>query len=297
MDLDARFLAGFFVRARGLSDRMVPCCCGGKRSIAAINSFVFVISSLDFFAMKPDLSMPRAKLNWANNQIEILKSDIRKYGEREPYKIVTKPNTGGKGVLCYLEVVEPIPDLISAHVGAILEGQRGCLDFLVTALAEKNGAIEPRDCYFPIADCEQAFLEGRTQKKIKRLAPEDRKVIHALKPYKGGNDLLYALNWLNNKGKHRKLIPVAKQARMVEISGHALIQQRAEWSPDDVNAGAPVAAIHAIGPSPGVDPEIKLKLAVDIGFGKVTDATPARPVVPALREFSSLAASIIDRFD
>ena len=34
-------------------------------------------------------------------------------------------------------------------------------------------------------------------------------LIEALKPYQGGNDLLYAIHWLNNKSKHRKLIAIA----------------------------------------------------------------------------------------
>lgn len=238
---------------------------------------------------KADLSAPRAKLDWANNQLAILNAEIRLFSERKPYRIVTKPNPEGPGVLMYLESSEPVPQMIAMHIGSILAAQRDSLDFLITTLAEKNGAVEPRDCYFPIADSAQRFLEKGTQKKIKWLSPEERAIIHDLKPYKGGNNKLYAFNWLCQKGKHRKPILIGSATTGFGVGGDGYIRSIALFGYQEANSGAPLAAVDA---SPG----IKLDFTMQIAFREASDAAPRSPVIPTLREFSRMAASIIDLF-
>src|SRR5262245_9669975 len=171
--------------------------------------------------MPADLSSARAKLDWANRQINTLDAEVRAFIERNPYRVREKskptlqrePNAAQrdlfeKGRFYEILLSEPIPDGIDTSLGMIIQALRDSLDHLAYALAEKNGDVEQKDVYFPIAESEGRFSDSGTQGKIKRLTEDDRTVIEALKPYQGGNNLLYALHWLNNKSKHRKLIAI-----------------------------------------------------------------------------------------
>jgi len=239
---------------------------------------------------KANLSAPRAKLAWANDQINVLHAKIIIFGERKPYRVIHESNPDGAGYLVKLQTLEPVPDDIVIHIGAVLAAQRDSLDFLATALAERNGAKEPRDVHFPIAGSKQSFRERGTQKKIAKLAVEDRAIIEALKPYKGGNDMLYALNWLCQKGKHRKPLLIGGAPTSQAIGGNGIIREiKLLGMVGGLEAGAPVATVDA-------DPGIYLTLTVDVAFREIAHAT-LRPVVPVLREFSSLAASIINLFE
>ena len=173
---------------------------------------------------KTDLSSARAKLNWANAQIDILDAEIRAFIECNPYSVREKPKPHlqlqrepnaaqrdlfDKGRFYEILLTEKIPKGIDTSTGMIIQALRDSLDHLAHALAEKNGAVEPKDVYFPITETKDGFPDPRTQRKIARLSEDDRTAIEALKPYQGGNDLLYAIHWLNNKSKHRKLIAIA----------------------------------------------------------------------------------------
>jgi hypothetical protein len=239
--------------------------------------------------MTANLNAPRAKLKWANDQIIILHAQLAIFFNRKPYRVIHEPNPNGRGAILKLQSVESLPSEIPIQVGAILAAQRESLDFLVTALAEKNGAKEPRDVCFPIADSKARFLEKGTQKKIAKLAPEDRDIIGSVKPYKGGNDLLYALNWLCQKGKHRKPILIGGVANSVGIGGTGIVRSiQILGFRDCLETGAPVAIVDA-------DPGIKLNFSMDVAFREVAGAH-LRPIIPTLREFGRLTAAIIDLF-
>ena len=54
------------------------------------------------------------------------------------------------GKVLIVELSEAIPVSLKTGVGMIIQAQRDSLDYLAMALAEYNGAVEPRDVYFPI---------------------------------------------------------------------------------------------------------------------------------------------------
>jgi hypothetical protein len=68
-------------------------------------------------------------------------------------------------------------------------------------------------------DTASKYETGR-QPKVKGMRPQAIKAIDALKPYKGGNDLLWKLHKLNNIDKHRALITAASAFRSFNIGGY-----------------------------------------------------------------------------
>jgi hypothetical protein len=79
----------------------------------------------------------------------------------------------------------------------------------------------PNWIYFPIADDAEKY-EAKKQGKIEGAVQDTFAAIDALKPYKGGNDLLWILYRLNNVEKHRLLITVGSMLQSVNLG--ALMQ-------------------------------------------------------------------------
>ena len=158
--------------------------------------------------MADDLDEVRSKVAWADSQIISLERDVASYLTRNPYRLKSQTNRELCGDDIIFQVTDPIPTSIKVTVGAIIHAQRSSLDLLANVLAERNGAIEPEDCRFPITKSEQGLSDPRVKRGIKRLSTRDQQLIHELRPYGGGNRMLYALHWLDLKDKHSKLVTI-----------------------------------------------------------------------------------------
>jgi hypothetical protein len=87
----------------------------------------------------------------------------------------------------------PLPLLINAEAGAIINSIRSSLDILAVTLAKRHGATNVKDVSFPVSASASMFAHSGA-KNIKRLSAKDRSTIEGFAPYKGGNDALYALH-------------------------------------------------------------------------------------------------------
>jgi hypothetical protein len=236
---------------------------------------------------KPNLSGARAKLNWAQGQIHALHAQIDAFVQKNAEPIAPHPQFTHAQIIRKDRV---IPDEIKTAAGMIIQAQRDSLDYLVHALAVNNGATKLAATEFPIVNSEARLSDKRTRRKIAELAPADQAAILALKPYKGGNNVLYALNWLCNKSKHRDLIVLAQNIAGIRFGpkpntpgGH--LRKFAAWHHPE----GEIVALDA-------DPNIQLDIAFTVAFREVPEAQ-SQPVIEMLGEFSRLAASIIDLFE
>ena len=143
-----------------------------------------------------DLSGSRAKINGAKAQIKLLEAEMIAFLRSKPYRIFDYVDLKTNEMIVKLLATKPIPDSVHATTGMILNALRSSLDVLAVSLAERNSATVTNDVYFPISASQAVFLDDGL-KKIKRLSQADIAVIKNLKPYKGGDDLLYALHTLN----------------------------------------------------------------------------------------------------
>lgn len=253
--------------------------------------------------MKANLLNVHAKLGWADTQINALEAQIRSFLQRKPYRIrekpkpkfVSEPNPAQaemfkKGRFFELVFTERLPASIPTTAGMVIQAQRDSLDYLAYALAVKNGAVEPADVYFVISDSEEGFTDKRARRKLSKLSAEDRRVIEALKPYKGGNDLLHSLHWLNNKSKHRSLMTIAAAEERLHFTGHGWITRFLILPVG--NTLCPNEPLICLEASEG----IQLDLTVTIAFREI-GYPDGKPVVEMLREFSRLTSSIVCLFE
>lgn len=240
----------------------------------------------------PDLSGARAKLQWANYQITILGAQIQSFMDNNVKEVRPDPESKLRKITFYRHHVA-VPLEIKTATGMIVQAQRDSLDYLAVALARKNGAVRVSQVEFPICDSDARFADKGTRRKIELISPGDQAAIIALKPYKGGNNLLYALHWLSNKSKHRDLIttthnPVGAVFRSTGGRGYVRNMTVKRGYSDTGELGS---FVHL-----DADPNIKLDITFEVAFREIPEAG-SQPVIETLRDFSSLANDIIDLFD
>ncbi|GLR96830.1 hypothetical protein ACVIU7_008990 [Bradyrhizobium liaoningense] len=93
-------------------------------------------------------------------------------------------------------------------IGDALSNTRSALDHLTGALAVRNGH-SAGSANFPIAANQERFEDKSVQRIEQKLGKDAWAIICGLKPYRGGNDLFWALNTLRNKDTHETVVPVA----------------------------------------------------------------------------------------
>ena len=157
--------------------------------------------------MRDDLLDAQACIDWAIAQLDIFSERIARWIDSRPYIVAAKENPQAGEEIWEVREFEPIPRIMNAEAGAIINSLRSSLDLLANRLAERNGHIGKKDVYFPVC-LTIAEFQSRGRKKIRRLSAADQMVIERLQPYHGGDVplLLWSLHDLDIARKHRRLI-------------------------------------------------------------------------------------------
>lgn len=181
-----------------------------------------------FFAS--ELKVDRAKFH-----LSTLQSEIDKYIESNPFKVVVEQDETSSNHKWTLRVSHDIPFIFAAIIGDIIHNLRASLDLLAAQAVIHNGG-NPKDVYFPFSHNEESLDEMIKKRKIKRAGDHIVDLIKNLQPYKGGNEKLREIHDLDITDKHKTLIPVAHYAgienfEMLGASGPVLMIKNLKCGP------------------------------------------------------------------
>lgn len=148
-----------------------------------------------------------------------LQKELRAFLERGPYKVGAKHDPKTRKLIYYVTSAEPIPDCLPLIAGDAIQNLMSALDHLAYQMVCNDTGDNPPNpsrIYFPVFD-DATKYEMKKRGKMEGARKETFDAIDALKPYKGGNDLLWALYRLNNIEKHRLLLTVGSQAAGINL--------------------------------------------------------------------------------
>lgn len=163
-------------------------------------------------AAKDRLTLLRVKIERAKHHIKDLERaclDVR--GDtHQGYVPHLDPDTGERH-----DVWTNIPrysfDILSI-AGDVIHNLRSALDHLAYQLAIAGSNATPsRRVEFPIAKDAKTY-ETEKAGKVKGISPAAIEAIDKLKPYKGGNDILWRIHELDNIDKHRFIFTIGNDA-------------------------------------------------------------------------------------
>ena len=125
-----------------------------------------------------------------------------------PYDVVRQPNLKSGNIVYSVSKVVPVPASIRTIAGDAIQNLRTALDYLACGLVLANNHPLTKETGFPIlkgdfrSDIRKSTFDG----KVEGMRDEAINVIKSLNPYKGGDDVLWTINALNNIDKHRLLV-------------------------------------------------------------------------------------------
>ena len=167
------------------------------------------------------IALIRIKIERAKKHIDDLDISCKFFFASDPYVVESKsdPKTGQRAY--HLISVKDVPPAISPIVGDILQNLRSALDHMAFQLFKigpgGRSGEDGRHIYFPIFD-DAAMYKSGVIRKVKGMRQDAIDAIHAVKPYKGGNEILWRLHALNNLAKHRLLITAISS-----LSAHSIL--------------------------------------------------------------------------
>lgn len=154
-----------------------------------------------------ELESPRRRVAWAKHRIKDLESQTAAFEDAKPYENVTEPDTERPNTTIHkIRLRMPFPDFLSEMAANIAADLRESLDQAGYAIAVDIGKPNALNTAFPFADSVANFENAIG--RCKDLPEDIRALFRSFKPYKGGDDLLFALNRICVTNKHRVLVPV-----------------------------------------------------------------------------------------
>jgi hypothetical protein len=150
----------------------------------------------------------------------------------------------------------------------------------------------PQACPFPFADKDYE-LERVIKGRCKNVPTEIIDLMQTFKPYRSGNDLLWALSKLSVVNRHQRLLALGASTDLMYIHQMTARGVRPVLEPlwDSVKNELVFAR---------ADPDVEVKYDVEfsfyIAFGDV-EVMRAQPVIPTLDELGRMVASIIHEIE
>jgi hypothetical protein len=229
--------------------------------------------------MSKDLfGSPKRRIARAKRHIRNLDARIEKFFKNQPYARVIEPDADGIDQLYKIKLTKPLPESLTDLSNEIVEGLRSGLDQAAFATAVADGKINAKSAYFPIAD-DVIGLETGIKGRCKDIPSDIITLFRSFNPYKGGNDLIWALNQLCNRSKHRFLTAEMAVGRMYCRSGFlpagTLPIPRWDSAKDEMVFGR-------VGPDGEFKYDIDFSFFVALGEMDIVGHQPAVPVFDAM---------------
>ena len=143
------------------------------------------------------------KLDWAKQHIQKLNAALQRFYDANPVSTFTKSDPKTGDLSYYVGNIPAVSAEIPLILGDALYSLRDALDYLACGLVP---VVTP-DTKFPIYDSAKNYksILGRV---VPAIGKDALKVLDSIRPYQGGNLLLWQLHKLNIIDKHRLLLTV-----------------------------------------------------------------------------------------
>ena len=247
----------------------------------------------------------RAKLERADEHLEILYGEVARFLYGKPYELVLEYDAENVTWIVHMRIHRDPPIRIATVAGDCIHNLRSALDHLVYALVEKAEGTPGKHTRFPLFLTETAWLSGHAR-NTEGLSPAMVAEIDALQPYHGSHKdghpvthPLWHLEQLWNWDKHNLLVPTVGSMEGLRRVGYSPNDDVGTWmSSSYLEPGAPVEdgteLFRMRYADPGPNPEMEMH--GDITFDVTLSSGP--PVPEFLGELASFVrGEVLPRFE
>ncbi len=157
--------------------------------------------------MSNPFASPRLTILRAQHHIDDFNARINEFVNSQPWSYVIEKDSKGSQVLHKIKFARRLPPNLPCILFDASNNLRATLDQAGYASAVASGKVDPKQTKFPFGDDPVGLDNVIRRNGSKDLPPEILTLFRGFKPYKGGNDTLWALNKLCNTKKHCALMP------------------------------------------------------------------------------------------
>jgi hypothetical protein len=231
----------------------------------------------------------RCCIEHAKRHIHTLETEISVFFNTNPYATVVETNMDGTEDIHKIKLVKPMPATFPLIAFDAINSLRSSLDqagYAVAVAIGKGG----NNAHFPFGNTDND-VNASHRRRSKDLPKEIFDKMMAFKPYKGGNDLLWALNKLCNSHKHEIIIPIAIYTDNMSYGIHNLVSSgSANTFPPRWDAAKNEMILARV--LHGSEFNCDLQVQTFIAFAKV-DAVLGQPAIPILNNMVGIVERII----
>jgi hypothetical protein len=160
----------------------------------------------------------RAKRHLADFELH-----IHNFAKSKPWTVVVEKDLDGVTNVVKVKFTERLSDDLPHIVFDCVNNLRSALDQSAFAIGRKHSSLsKPKSTKFPFGPTE-SDMRNNSAGGCKDLPAAVRVLFEGFKPYKGGNNILWAMNELCNAPKHKMLYPVALGGGGVGLGGNFAI--------------------------------------------------------------------------
>jgi hypothetical protein len=165
------------------------------------------------------LGTSQRRLDRGKEHIVDLEREFQAFLDSKPYARVVEAHSNGTDQLHKIKFTRPLPGSLADVAADAADNLRSALDQAAYAIAHATGKANPQ-AFFPFAGSAAEF-ENALKGRCKDLPQDILTLFRTFQPYRGGNDLLWALNRICVTNKHRLLVPIG-------ISVHGMFIKKME---------------------------------------------------------------------
>jgi len=236
---------------------------------------------------------PRLKIERAKQHIGDLHARLCALSTTDYHRLSVErdPNTGDH--LLAFEITQPLPDDVALIVGDAIHNLKSALDFAINDVVFEKTGKRSRHTKFPVYDSRSDLVVALNGGTI-RPASETiaNLLLDGIKPYKGGNDAIWAIHDLNIQDKHALLLPVIQIASLLDVCAEDERGNR-------ILNGSLITVTGRVSVSFAATTKIKItnhgKATFAIFFDKGLPVE-GHNVIETLRTFTEVVGGVIDAF-
>jgi len=176
------------------------------------------------------LSNSAQKVKRAEKHIDEFKAGLKVFMDSLPYSLRVDTETEFGEPVVHVLKADPIPHELLTVLGDAIHNLRSALDHCAFALVRANHCVPTKRVEFPILEGPIVSKkdEATFMNKVEGMRKEVIDAIRGIRPYKGGDDLLWRLHRLDIIDKHHML--VAAFGSITAIDGFPPIDE--QWKGD-----------------------------------------------------------------
>jgi len=224
----------------------------------------------------------------AKEHIRNLDRRVKRFFDAKPYARVTERDVDGLNDVHKVKLTKKFPAGVTSVAAEAIEGLRSALDQAAFATAVISGVKHSKSAYFPISSS-AADLDNVIKGRCRDIPSDIVSLFRSFNPYRGGNDLIWALNIACNTSKHGIIAPVGMVAAGMHIK-HMTISGSGAIPAPVWNSEKNEIVFATTGPD--TEFQYDLNMSFFVAFGEV-DGIGGQPAIPLLNAIAGEVNRIV----